>query len=231
MCPHCAHELSALDLIPVLSWLSLRGKCRYCHQPISPQYPLVELTAAAVFVLSYLYWPVALQGAQIAVFVLWLVLLIGLLALLVYDLRWMLLPNRIAFPLMAVAGVQAIIAIASSDRPLTALLNTVLAIAVGGGIFYLLFQLSGGKWIGGGDVKLGFLLGTIAATPARSFLLIFVGALAGSLVSLPLLANKKLKRTSTIPFGPFLIIAMVVVQLAGAAIITWYQRMYLPFTA
>lgn len=230
MCPRCKHSLGALDLVPVLSWLGLRGKCRYCHKPISVQYPLVEIALPLTFVLSYLYWPVSLSGAQIAIFVLWLVLLIGLLALLVYDLRWMLLPNRIVYPLMSLAAVQAIIAIASNHRPLTTLLNIVLAILVGGGIFYALFQLSKGKWIGGGDVKLGFLLGIIAGTPARSFLVIFVAALSGSLISLPLLVNKRLKRNSVIPFGPFLILAMVIVQLAGAAILSWYQRTYLPFT-
>src|SRR5260221_566501 len=57
MCPNCYHELAAKDLIPVLSWLSLGGKCRYCRQPISWQYPLVELLTAGLFTVSYIYWP------------------------------------------------------------------------------------------------------------------------------------------------------------------------------
>src|SRR5476651_645529 len=94
MCPNCKHELAAKDLVPVLSWLSLRGKCRYCGKPISVQYPLVEMVTSGLFVASYLWWPEVLHGAQVAAFGLWLALLVGLMALLVYDLRWFLLPNR-----------------------------------------------------------------------------------------------------------------------------------------
>src|SRR3954465_436221 len=57
MCPHCKHALKPIDLIPVISWLSLRGKCRYCSKPISIQYPIVELSTALLFVVSYIWWP------------------------------------------------------------------------------------------------------------------------------------------------------------------------------
>lgn len=229
MCPHCRHELAAADLVPVLSWLSLKGKCRYCAKPISPQYPLVELLMAILFIASYIWWPLALTGAQIAVFVCWLPLLAGLAALAVYDLRWLLLPTRLIYPLTGLALAQAVIAITAADKPLTSLLDTVLATMLGGGIFYLLFQVSGGKWIGGGDVRLGWLLGLIAATPARSLLFIFLGSFGGSLVSLPLLAAGRLKRTSTIPFGPFLIAGLVIVQLFGADILHWYRQTFITF--
>jgi prepilin signal peptidase PulO-like enzyme (type II secretory pathway) len=230
MCPDCKHELASKDLVPVLSWLSLKGRCRYCQKPISAQYPLVELATSGLFVASYIWWPVAFSHTQAAIFVLWLPLLVGLMALLVYDLRWTLLPNRIIYPLSVIALAQAIIVVASANRPASALLDMVLAVAIGGGIFYVLFQVSGGKWIGGGDVRLGWLLGLMAGTPARSFLLIFLAALAGSLVSLPLLLTHRLKRTSTIPFGPFLIVAIVIVQLFGHAMLLWYQKTFLSYT-
>jgi len=231
MCPNCRHTLAARDLVPLLSWLSLRGRCRYCQKPVSFQYPLVELCLALLFVSSYIWWPVSLSGAQISIFVLWLVLLIGLLALFVYDLRWMLLPSRIIYPLAVIAIVQAIISVASAHRPAVALGNEMLSVIVGGGIFYVLYQVSAGKWIGGGDVRLGWLLGLIAGTPARSFFLILVAAVLGTIFSLPQLALHKLKRNSTIPFGPFLIIAIIVVQLFGHAILAWYRRKFLPFSA
>ncbi|MEK7594128.1 MAG: prepilin peptidase [Patescibacteria group bacterium] len=230
MCPDCKHELTAKDLVPVLSWLSLGGKCRYCKKPIPVQYPLVELVTACLFVASYIWWPESLEGAQMVVFGLWLAILTGLMALLVYDARWMLLPNRLVYPLTAVAGLQAVIAISLSDSPLTALINTLMAVVVGGGIFYVLFQVSAGKWIGGGDVRLGWLLGLIVATPAKSVLLIFLASILGTLVSLPLLLSKRMKRTSTIPFGPFLIAASIIVVLFGTDILSWYQSVFLPFT-
>jgi leader peptidase (prepilin peptidase)/N-methyltransferase len=229
MCPNCKHQLSHQDLIPVLSWLNLRGKCRYCKKPISWQYPLVEAAMASFFVVSYLWWPVPLSGAQVSIFILWLVLLVGFMALTIYDLRWQLLPNRIVYPLGLVAAVQAVISIATAHRPAVALLNLILAVAVGGGIFYVLFQVSAGKWIGGGDVKLGWLLGLIAGTPARSLLFIFLAAVLGSLFSVPLLATKHLKRTSKIPFGPFLIIALIIVQLFGVSILHWYKQTFIKF--
>ena len=230
MCPHCKHELAAKDLLPVLSWLSLRGKCRYCGKPVSVQYPLVELATAGLFAASYIWWPTAFDASQMALFGLWLVMLVGLMALLVYDLRWQLLPDRIMYPLGVVAGLMAVIIIISAHKSLVALLNIVLAVIIGGGLFYLIFQVSQGKWIGGGDVKLGWLLGLVLGTPARAALLIFSAALLGSFVSLPLLATKRLKGNSIIAFGPFLIIAAIIVQLFGHSILFWYQKTFLSFT-
>jgi prepilin signal peptidase PulO-like enzyme (type II secretory pathway) len=227
MCPDCRHELRARDLIPVFSWLFLRGKCRYCSKPISWQYPLVEAGTSGLFLISYLCWPAAFTGPQIALFGLWLAILVGLMALTVYDLRWMLLPNRIIHPVMALATIQAVIRVADAAQPWQALVNELLAVIIGGGIFYLLYQLSNGKWIGGGDVRLGWLLGLTAATPARSVLFIFLGALGGSLISLPLLASHKLKRGSVIPFGPFLILGAIIVQLFGGDILDWYRHVAL----
>ena len=231
MCPNCKHELKALDLIPVLSWLALHGRCRYCKKRISAQYPLVEVSTALVFVMSYLVWPYAMSGslAQIIYFSLWLVMVVGLMALLIYDLRWMILPDKIVFVLGGVAAAMAIITIATAHKPLSALIGVILSVAVGGGIFYVLYQVSGGKWIGGGDVKLGWVLGLFLATPARSFLMIFAAALLGSLVSLPLLASKRLKKNSTIPFGPFLIVGSIFVMLYGQTVIDWYHKTFVPF--
>jgi len=229
ICPNCRHELAAKDLVPVLSWLALGGKCRYCGKPISWRYPIVEAGTALLFVASYLWWPMPFDTAQKAIFVLWLAVLVGLIALAVYDLRWKLLPNRFIYPLSVLAAAMAVIGIAAADAPAKALLNEVLAILIGGGLFYLLFLVSDGKWIGGGDVRLGWLLGLIVGTPARSFLFIFFGALGGSLISLPLLANGRLKRSSVIPFGPFLIAGAVLVQLFGADILNWYRQTFINF--
>lgn len=227
MCPACRHELAARDLIPVLSWLALRGRCRYCREPISAQYPLVELATGGLFLASYIWWPNDFDTPQTAIFVLWLALLTGLMALLVYDARWSLLPNRIIYPLWAIAAIQAVIVIASASDPAKALLNAFLGIVVGGGVFYVLFQVSAGRWIGGGDVKLGALMGLIVAAPARAVLFIFLGSLLGSLVSLPMLASGRMKRTSIIPFGPFLVIAAVVTVLFGGDILDWYRHAFL----
>jgi prepilin signal peptidase PulO-like enzyme (type II secretory pathway) len=224
ICPHCRHILSAKDLAPLFSWIFQRGKCRYCGKPISAQYPAVELGTASLFVASYIWWPELFTASQSIIFGLWLLLVTGLTALVVYDLRWFLLPDRILAPLTLFAVTIAAIVVISSDNPINTLIHYTLAILVGGGVFYVIFQVSAGKWIGGGDVKLGFLLGLVAGTPARSLLLLFLASVIGTLVSLPLLATKRLTRTAVIPFGPFLIVSLVIVQLFGADILDWYRH-------
>lgn len=232
MCPHCHHELAVKDLVPVLSWLWLKGKCRYCGRPISPQYPLVELATAGLFVASYLWWPTALQPTATSLwpnvlFGLWIIMLVGFIALIVYDLRWYLLPNRIIYPLTGLALTWAVISLLTTDRTVVGLSKAVLAVAIGGGLFYVLFQVSKGKWIGGGDVRLGWLLGLVVLTPARAILMIFLASLLGTAVSLPLLAIKRLQKNSVVPFGPFLILATFIVQLFGISLLTWYKRTFL----
>lgn len=229
MCPDCKHTLAAKDLVPVLSWLSTRGKCRYCKKPISAQYPIVELATAALFVASYIWWPQPLAGSEVISFAAWLVLLIGFMALTVYDFHWFLLPNRIMFPLVPVAALLAIVEASRAGDPLRAVIYTALGVLIGGGIFYALFQFSKGKWIGGGDVKLGWLLGLVVGTPGKALLVIFLASILGSLMALPFLLTGKLKRTSTIPFGPFLIAAAVITVLFGTSILDWYQRLLIGY--
>lgn len=221
MCVHCRHELAPNDLIPVFSWIMLHGRCRYCKKRISGQYPAVELVTAFLFVFSYVYWPNILTGLEIIQFGLWLICLTGFMALIVYDLRWMILPNKIIFVLYGFAGLNVLIEIAQ-QKSFTPLGGAVFGVLVGGGIFYVLFQLSSGRWIGGGDVKLGFLLGALVASPIQALLVLFIASLLGCLAVIPLLTLGKASRTSRIPFGPFLIVATVVVMLFGKSISGWY---------
>jgi prepilin signal peptidase PulO-like enzyme (type II secretory pathway) len=225
-CMHCGHELAARDLIPVLSWLSLRGKCRYCGKHI-PDTPAAELLVPALFVISYFAWPYALHGAGLFRFIVWLAVLVGFVALVLYDFKWFTLPDRIVFPLIGLAAVQVLILATVYHGGLHPLVTAFWGVVIASGIFYALFQVSNGKWIGGGDVKLGFVLGLLIGGPAKSFMLLFFASLLGTLVAVPLLATGKLKRTSKMPFGPFLILAAIIVMLAGSAILRWYERLLL----
>ncbi len=225
-CVHCHHKLSANDLIPVLSWLRLGGKCRYCKKSISWQYPVVELSTAALFVGSYLIWPESFSSAGMVSFMFWLVFIVGFVVLAVYDLRWMELPDKVVYVLTGLAVVQALV-LSAIERDSQDLLGALGGFAVVGGLFYVLFQISSGKWIGGGDVKLGFALGILAGGIPAGLLLLFTASFGGLLLSLPLLAIGRVKRTSHIPFGPFLLAAAVIVQLFGTSIIHWYQHLIL----
>lgn len=239
-CVHCGHKLAAKDLLPVLSWLALRGRCRYCKKPISWQYPIVELTMAAVFVLSYVFWfnPVELvshsTGAgpigagQSVLFITWLVTSAGLAALAVYDWRHMLLPNRLLYPtfFVAFAGRLAYIAFFVSDKS-HSLWLWFSSLVVASGIFFVIYFASREKAIGFGDVRLGLITGTVLADPALSLLMLFSASLLGTIIVLPALVTGRKKLTAKIPYGPFLIAATWLALLFGNELIDRYRYLFL----
>lgn len=221
MCTHCGHQLAARDLVPVISFLWLKGRCRYCGEKIDDT-PVAEVLTAILFAVSYVFWPQTVSGIEWLNFTIWLVFLVGFAALVIYDLRWYLLPHSIVLPLIGLAAlyvlVQAFVLDAGPERLVAAFWGALLI----GGIFYVLFRVSDEKWIGGGDITLGTLLGLLVGGPAAAFLLIFIASLLGTLVSIPLLVTGRASRSSHLPFGPYLIIAGVIVTLFGQRIIDWY---------
>jgi prepilin signal peptidase PulO-like enzyme (type II secretory pathway) len=229
LCPNCRHQLSWYDLIPVVSWLLLRGRCRYCKKPISKHYPIVEIVAGLVFAGSYLLWPVAVhENGQWLLLATWLGASVGLLALAVYDLYWMMLPNIIIYPtlIIAVAGRLAYIAI-FDNRPLHSIFLWALSVLIASGSFYVLFIVSKGKWIGFGDVRLGLITGTLLADPAESLAMIFLASIIGTMVILPALLSSKKTLASKLPYGPFLISATAIMVLFGDSLLDWYKGLIL----
>lgn len=223
MCLHCHHQLQWYDLIPLISWLSLRGKCRYCHKPIGRMEPLIELGTAVFLVVSYLAWPLPLvSGIDLALFSLWIVIGLGLIILLAYDARWFLLPDRIMFPLIAVAAISAGIKLSQADSLAFAAMDLVLAVMVLSGLYYVLYMVSRGAWIGFGDIKLGLVLALVLASWPLAFLTLFLANIIGLFVVIPSMFMKKLKFGSHVPFGPMLIGAYFIVGLFGHSIIAWY---------
>ena len=112
-CEHCHHKLGPLDLMPILSWLMLRGRCRYCKKSIGWLPFMAEVSVAAAFILSFLYWPLGFANWQgIALCIVWLAYLVAFAVLIVYDARWMLLPDVIVLPLvlLVACGVGSLIA-------------------------------------------------------------------------------------------------------------------------
>lgn len=229
-CEHCHHVLSAFDLIPIFSWLLLRGRCRYCHKKIGTLTLWLELAMAAVFIISFIYWPLGqvyveqgmVDGWQVALFILWLVMAVMMMALLIYDYRWRTLPNRIMFLLMAVTAVFSILNnIFIQD---ISLLNYILTTALGmlpvAGVYGLIYVCSGGRLIGFGDVKFGVVVGLLFGWQGALLVLVIANVL-GSLVSLPMLVSGKMKMNSQMAFGPFLIVATYIVFLFQQNIITF----------
>jgi leader peptidase (prepilin peptidase) / N-methyltransferase len=223
MCPECRHELAASDLVPVLNWIFLKGRCRYCQKPISIQYPAVELVTAGLLTTSYVLWPYTFEtGISYAVFSLWTVALVLGVALAVYDLKRMVLPNRLVYPFTAVCAVfLGVLSLqAESTNTLT---SGLIGAAMFSGFFYLLYQISGGKWIGGGDVRLAVGLGLLLGWQ-KSILALMLAAYAGTAVIAVLVVIKKYHRKMKLPFGPFLLVAAYLAVLFGQQCIDWYMR-------
>ena len=222
-CEHCGHILAAKDLIPLFSYLSLRGKCRYCKKPIARSVLAVELAGGIVFVLSYLLWPTSLTSAeQLIPFVTWLLASVGLLALALYDYKWYILPNRILYPTFYVALGGWLTSTVLFDFELESVLKLLSSVAIASGIFWLIYIISKGRLIGFGDVRLGLITGTLLADPRLSLLMIFVASLLGTLFAAPQLVVGKKTATSRIPYGPFLILGTATSLLFGESIINWY---------
>jgi len=223
MCSHCGHELAAKDLIPVVSWLWLRGRCRYCGVKIQDN-PLVEVSTGLLFVLSYLWWPLPVHGIGLFQFIVWLLFVVAFVALATYDLKWFILPDRIVFPLIAIAAAEVVITAVWRQDAWFAL-DAMLGALTLSGIFYVLFQFSGGAWIGGGDVKLAIVLGLLAGSPVQSLLVLFFASVIGTLCSIPILLKGKKGLKVQVPFVPFLLAGTFLVVQFGQQIINWYTNL------
>jgi leader peptidase (prepilin peptidase)/N-methyltransferase len=161
------------------------------------------------------------------VFITWLIILVGLIALLIYDAKWFLLPNRIVYPLTVIAVLRlGIVAIWNHDVS-SQLLGALSGIILISGTFLVLYHISKGSWIGGGDVKLGVLLGILVGGPLNSILLLVISSSVGTVYALPMVVSGKASRKTQVPFGPFLIIGAIVVTLFGTSITHWYRHLYI----
>jgi leader peptidase (prepilin peptidase)/N-methyltransferase len=219
-CPRCGHVLAALDLVPVASWLVLRGRCRHCATPVGWAYPAGELTCGVLFA------ALAVRFEATAPLVAYLLATAGLVALSIVDLRTMLLPNRILGP-VTIVGVTAFAVAATVDDEWSAM---VRAVAAGGAAFAGLgvLHLAYPRGLGFGDVKLAFLLGVLMGWVSWGtlalglFAAVVLGAVVGVAVSL--LSGGPV-RGRQIPFGPFLAAGAVFAVLVGEPVLDWYARL------
>ena len=223
-CLECGYQLRWYDLIPLVSWLSLKGKCRNCRHRIGWFEPAMELGVAAFFVGSYFFWPIDFTTwLTIVHFVLWLIAGVIMAVLFAYDTKWFLLPNTFSLALAVVgAAIVATVAV-SSGEPLQTLINAGWAVVAIAGLYGLLYRVSGGRWVGFGDVKLGVGLGLIVLDWQLALVAVFLANLIGCLIAIPLLATKRIQRNAHIPFGPMLIAGTILAWLFGRVIVDFYM--------
>ncbi|MBI3889873.1 prepilin peptidase, partial [Candidatus Saccharibacteria bacterium] len=206
----------------------LRGKCRYCHKRIGWFEPLMEVGVALFFVVSYTWWPYELTTViAIAQFILWLVCGVGLVLLLAYDAKWFLLPDVVVFPLMGLACVSAVLTIIGAESLSAAIVSIIGSLCILSGLYFVLYIVSKGAWVGFGDIKLGIVLALLLADWKLALLALFLANVIGMMAVLPGMLSKKLTRSSHVPFGPMLIGGWLLAGLFGNSIINWYFNLVL----
>ena len=203
-CPTCQRQLTSLENIPVLSWVVLGGKCKTCRNPISGQYPLVELLSSAAALETYLKFGLNPTGVVLYA------LIAALIVITFIDFEWKIIPNVISYP-----GITfgLLLGIASQytgmfAEPLTqSAWESLIGMYAGGGFFWIIgeiyYRMTNTVGLGGGDVKLmgmtGAVLGWHSVAPT-----IFVGSMLGSVIGIALIIFRGGNRRSEIPFGPWL---------------------------
>lgn len=223
-CLHCSYVLRWYDLIPLVSWLTLRGKCRNCHKPIGYLEPLIELGVALFFVLSYAFWPYNLEtGIEIARLVVWLAAGVSLAVLFAYDAKWLLLPDRVNFLFIGLGLIMSTLAVVQADNTWGAIASVAASAAILSGLYFALYLISKGKWVGFGDIKLGLGLALLIADWRIAFIALFAANFVGTLVVLPQLLRGRIQRNTHVPFGPLLIIGAIIAQLVGFYLVDIYM--------
>jgi leader peptidase (prepilin peptidase)/N-methyltransferase len=208
-CPGCGNAIAWHDNIPLVSFLLLRGRCRACAAPISWRYPIVESSTAVLFALAWI-----VVDGSIVDFAMAAVLLAALVAITVIDLRYQVIPDAITLP-GVVVGLAA-----SLVSPRVTFLESAAGVLVGGGLFVAVIVLSRGG-MGGGDLKLGAMLGAFLGWKVL-LVALFIAVVLGGSAAVALLASGRLARKDAVPFGPFLAVGGALALFWGDAIVAWY---------
>lgn len=213
-CPQCGMQIGWRDNFPILSYVLLRGRCRGCGLRISPQYPLVELATALIWVAAAFRYGLAWPALTVALF---FTLLLGIA---LTDARTYIIPDE-----FTIGGTVLGVLLSIAPGGVT-LAQSLLGVVVGFGLLYLAGVL--GQWwlekpaMGGGDIKMMAMVGAFLG-PLGAVLAIFLGALVGSIVFLPI----SLKTRKLVPFGIFLAVGAAVAEGWGDIIVDWYSRTFL----
>lgn len=215
-CTACNRPLAWFENVPVVSWAALRGRCRTCHAPISPMYPLVELTTAAVFAGgAAVYGLTPLLAVRLA-------FACALIVLFAIDLRHRILPNVITLPGIAAGFV------ASWFLP-PGWIVSLIGIVGGGGILFAIaemyFRVRGQEGLGMGDVKMLAMIGAFLGWPLMLLTLV-LASFAGSIVGVALIAFGRGGMQAALPFGTFLALGALVAAVVGDPILAWYLAFY-----
>ena len=225
-CPACKHVLSWRDLIPVLSFFLLKGKCRYCSSKISWQYPLVEISTALMFFIIFKNSnsDFLLNNFReidlVNILYYWIIVSIFIVVF-VYDLKHFIIPDGTVIALITVSFLWHLFNFLSNNYSFQMLFSYFLS-GFGAFLFFLFFySVSRGKWMGFGDVKLAFAIGFFLGFP-WIVIALFLSFLIGSIIGVIMIISQKKKIKSEIPFAPFLVVGTFLALFLGENMLTHY---------
>lgn len=207
-CVHCNRRLSAIELVPVFSYIFLRGKCRTCGVKVSPIYAVTELVTGLLF--AFATWQLGITW-ELAVALLFISLLV---IINVSDIAYMLIPDKILLfflPLLIIGRILS---------PLDPWWDSIAGAALGFSILLLIAVISKGG-MGGGDIKLFLLIGLVLGT-FNTLLTLFLASVIGMIVGIVILKIRGKGRKTPVPFGPSIAIAAIIVYFYGDQLIDMY---------
>ena len=210
-CPKCKHKINWFDNVPVISFLILKGRCRFCGRKISWRYPLIELLAGALFYLSYLSHLSFLSY----------LLICGLVVIFFIDLEHQIIPDEIVIPLSILFLVYFLM-----TNPQLLITNYLITALISFLFLYFIFLLTKGRGMGLGDVKLAFLMGLVLGFP-KIVVAFYLAFLTGAFVGVILILLGKAKLKQKIAFGPFLVFGTIFSLLWGEKIVTLAEKVLL----
>jgi len=217
-CTSCKHDLEPIDLIPIFSFLFLKGRCRYCNKRISARYPFIELLTGILYGFIYYHFGLSIEAAMYALFA------AVLLILAMIDLEHMILPTRI---ILFGAGMGLVFRIlqAALYQELIYLWEPLLSGVLGYGLFYGIFYLSKlllkKEGLGFGDVRLIGMIG-VYLSGSLLFFTIFASSILASVYGLVVLCMNR--ESEPFPFGPFISGAALVALFYGYPLLEWYRH-------
>lgn len=216
------------DLIPVVSWLLLRGKSRYSGKPIGYFEFVIEVGLAIFFVGSFIFWPQPLDSIiSVAQFSIWLIAGLILAVQFALDFKWKFLWSSLSYAVIGLGLIYVVLAVVGSADRLAAAYSAVGSVLILGGLYYALYAISRERWVGLGDVFLGIGLGLLLADWRLALIALFMANLIGCIVVIPGMIMKKIGRHQQVPFGPFFILGAIVAQLWGVPILDFYFSLLL----
>jgi len=216
-CPKCNKQIAWYDNIPLASFLILRGRCRHCGEKISWQYPAVELATGLLFATAFYMNFNSLDYSS--TFFLWkmfrdLFFISVMIIVFIYDLKWYLILDIVTLPAAVVLLVVNLILGINWQ-------NLLISGIIGAGFFLFQFVVSRGKWIGGGDIRLGLVMGLGLGWPLLLSAMM-IAYISGSIVGVGLILAGRKKMSSKLPFGVFLTTGSVITLFWGERIVEWY---------